>query len=273
MELFLLREAAVIIACCFSAYTDLKTGEIPNKITYTLIAIGAVLNIVEQNWTGLALGAGIFAIGYALYYSGKIGGGDVKLFAGIAMAMPFIGGIVFILPVLLYSALVAVMFLSVYYFVKLARLKKLALKENMQGIVNAVGLGAILAAYFYFMTSIGFFQLQNALVLAIPLGFACLFLALEKSIRKNFFLKEVPVGKLEEDELIALEFLPEKIREKINPKAKRIIDEKMLKELKKMKITKILVYRNLPRFAPFILAGVILAILRPELVAGVFRLG
>lgn len=273
MEFLLIREAAVIIASVFSAYTDLKTGEIPNKITYALIAAGILLNIAEQQWYGLAFGAAVFAIGYALYYTGKLGGGDVKLFAGIAMAMPFIAGTVFILPVLLYSALVAVMFLSVYYLVKLARLGKLELKENAQGIVNAIGLGAVLAAYFYFMTSFGFFQLQNSLILAIPLGFALVFLALEKSIRKKFFLKEVPLGKLEEDELIALEFLPEKIRQKINPKAKRIIDEKMIKELKAMKMTKIPVYRNLPRFAPFILVGVILAILRPELVAGVFRIG
>ena len=100
-----------------------------------------------------------------------------------------------------------------------------------------------------------------------------MFLAFEKSIRKNFFLKKIKLKDLEEDELIALEFLPEKLQKKLALKAKRIIDKKLIEEFKKEKITEVLVYRELPRFAPFILAGIILAIAKPELVAGIFRVG
>jgi hypothetical protein len=187
------------------------------------------------------------------------------------MALPFFQDTIFILPVLLYSALIAVVFLSVFYTVKLARLGKLEVKENLKGIFNAVIVGIALIAYFWVMLNSGFFQMQNALVLAIPLGFALLFLAFEKSIRKNFFLKKVKLKDLEEDELIALEFLPEKLQKKLDLKAKRIIDKKLIEEFKKEKITEVLVYRELPRFAPFIFVGIVLAIARPELVAGIFR--
>jgi len=272
MEFLIFREAIVIIAAGIAAWTDLKTGEIPNWLNYPLIALGVLFNLVFFDAWALGIGAAIFAIGYLLYYSGKIGGGDVKLFSGLALVMPFINGTAFILPVLLYSALIAVVFLSTYYLVKLIRLRKFNLKENLKGILNAGIIGIFLIAYFAIMLNSGFFQMQNALVLAVPLAFALVFLALEKSIRKNFFLKSVKLKDLEEDELIALEFLPEKVQKRINLKMKRIIDKQLVEELKKEKISEVLVYRDLPRFAPFILAGVILAILKPELVAGIFTL-
>lgn len=272
MDLLIFREAIVVVACALSAWTDLKTGEIPDKLTYALIAAGIVLNLVEFNLWAFALGAGIFAIGYLLYYTGRIGGGDVKLFTGISLVMPFIKGTVFILPVLLYSALIAVVFLSTYYAVKLARLGKLEFKENAKGIFNAAVIGIFLIAYFAILLNSGVFKMQNALVLAVPLFFALVFLALEKSIRKNFFLKSAKLKDLEEDELIAWDFLPEKLQKKLKLKAKRIIDKQLIEELKKEKISEVLIYRELPKFAPFILAGVIIAILKPELVVGVFAL-
>ncbi|MBS3058608.1 MAG: prepilin peptidase, partial [Candidatus Diapherotrites archaeon] len=146
MELLLLREVLVIAATAIAAWTDWKTGNIYDWLTYPLIAIGVVLNLIELNFLGLGLGAGVFAIGYLLYYTGRLGGGDVKLFAGITMALPFLQGKVYIIPVLLYSALIAVMFFSVYYTVKLARLKKLELKENSKGIFNAAIIAIALAA-------------------------------------------------------------------------------------------------------------------------------
>ena len=273
MDFLIFREIAVVLAGVLGAWTDLKTGEIPDWITYPLIAFGIILGIIEANWIGLGIGALVFGIGYLLYYTGKIGGGDVKLFSGIAFALPFYIGVIFILPVLLYSALTAVVFLSVFYTVKLVRLKKLDLKENRQGIFNAAIIGIALIAYFWIMLNSGFFQMQNALVLAIPMFFALIFMALEKSIRKNFFAKTVKIKDLEEDELIAWDFLPEKTKKLLDLKFKRIIDEKLKAELKKEKISEILVYRDLPRFAPFILAGIILTILRPELVAGIFKIG
>ena len=267
MELLLLREVLVIAATAIAAWTDWKTGNIYDWLTYPLIAIGVVLNLIELNFLGLGLGAGVFAIGYLLYYTGRLGGGDVKLFAGITMALPFLQGKVYIIPVLLYSALIAVMFFSVYYTVKLARLKKLELKENAKGIFNAAIIAIALAAYFYMVGSTGLFEMQSLLIIGIPIAFALLFLAFEKSIRKNFFVKKIALSKLEEDELIAWEFLPEKLQKKLGLKAKRIIDKQLLQELKKEKLKEVLVYRDLPKFAPFILIGAILAILRPEIIA------
>lgn len=273
MDFLIFKEIAVILAGILAALTDLRTGEIPDWITYPLIAFGIIAGLLEANWLGLGIGALVFGIGYLLYYGGKIGGGDVKLFTGLAFAMPFYNGVVFILPVLLYSALTAVVFLSVYYTVKLVRLKKLDLKENRQGIFNAAIIGIALIAYFWIMLNSGFFQMQNALVLAVPMAFALVFMALEKSIRKSFFAKSAKVKDLEEDELIAWDLLPEKTKKLLDLKFKRIIDEKLKAELRKAKISEIMVYRNLPRFAPFILAGIVLTILRPELVAGIFRIG
>ena len=114
-DLLLAREAAVIAACAAGAYTDWKTGFIYDWITIPLIIFGVAVNILTGNYYGLALGAAVFAIGYALYYTGKLGGGDVKIYSGIALALPELGGGVFVLSVALYSALCAIVFISTYY--------------------------------------------------------------------------------------------------------------------------------------------------------------
>jgi preflagellin peptidase FlaK len=85
------------VACLYASYSDLKSGIIPNKLTFPLIAIGLVLNgiyafLMGEVWiivvcavvTGI-----IFALGYLLWKMGAWAGGDVKLFTALAALLPF----------------------------------------------------------------------------------------------------------------------------------------------------------------------------------------
>lgn len=86
---------AVIIAVCASLYasfTDLKRGIIPNKLTFPLIGVGLILNLIYAILLGYwiifisaAIITGvIFVLGYLFWRMGAWAGGDVKLFTALA---------------------------------------------------------------------------------------------------------------------------------------------------------------------------------------------
>ncbi len=85
-----------IIACFYASYTDLKTGIIQNKLTFSLIGLGLILNavyafMINNIWfiiTGLIFTALIFAVGYIFWKLGAWAGGDVKLFTALAALLP-----------------------------------------------------------------------------------------------------------------------------------------------------------------------------------------
>src|SRR3989338_361567 len=113
---------------------------------------------------GIGLGIAVFAFGYALYWIGKIGGGDVKLFIGIALAMPFAGNYPFILLVLFAASLCSVAVISVQYVVAYA-LKGIDWKENRENTKRAVLFAIVFIAYFFLLGQ------QSAIT---PLGIALL---------------------------------------------------------------------------------------------------
>ena len=86
-----------LVACLYASYTDLKSGIIQNKLTFSLICLGIVLNtvyafIINDIWfivIGLMFTAVIFALGYIFWKLGAWAGGDVKLFTALAALLPF----------------------------------------------------------------------------------------------------------------------------------------------------------------------------------------
>lgn len=97
--------AAVLLAA-IAAWTDWRTGEIPNWLTFGTMGIAPIAHIVVAiTITHLPMRAaflqGAYSVGglllsgmipLLLYTRGGIGGGDVKLFAAIgALCMPMFG--------------------------------------------------------------------------------------------------------------------------------------------------------------------------------------
>jgi len=269
MDLLLLREIIVAAAAGAAAYTDVKTGLIYDRITYPLIAIGLLLNIFEFNISTFVIAAAVFAVGYVLYYTGKIGGGDVKLFTGISFVLPFLNSRVFIIDVLVAAAVIAVVFLSAYYISKYAR-KGIKFEENKKSIARAAVIGVAVAVYFFVLLQAGIVPMQTVSLLALPMVFALAFLALENGIRKNFFLVHIKVAELEDDDLIAADEIDAATKEKIGIGIKGIADADVMRRIKEAGMEELPVYRNLPKFAPFVLAGVIVVLLFGNQLAGIF---
>jgi len=272
--ILLIRQAVILVGTFLGAYTDYKTGFIFDKITYPMIAIGILLNLFElgkeislQNFLELfGVGISIFVLGYAMYWLGKLGGGDVKLFTGIGLLIPFETGIfplnIFALNALILAGISSLIFYGVFYILKYAR-KGINLDENKEGIKKAVGLGILLLFYFFLIYSAGLEKM--IFVLFIPMSIALIYIALEKGIKKEFFLKKISLNEMEEDEVIAVEFEKKETIEKLGLGFKGVIGLKEKKALEEKGVKELFVYRNLPKFGPFIFIGALINLAFPNL--------
>ncbi|MNS40619.1 Type IV leader peptidase family protein [compost metagenome] len=117
--------------------TDIRYMKIPNKLTVPAMISGVVYQIWIGGWLGLASGlkgAGIgFGIMLVLYWTGAVGGGDVKLFGGIGAWM----GTSFTLTTLVYS----IIFAGILGLLILIWRREVF--QRLRGVLNSV-LGAII---------------------------------------------------------------------------------------------------------------------------------
>jgi len=261
LELLIFREIVLILGTAAAAYTDIKTGLINDYITYSMIALGIIFNLIEFDVNAFLIAGAVFVIGFALYFLGQIGGGDVKLFTGIALLLPVLDGITFIASSLFIALLLAIVFNSIYYTVKYFR-KGIDFEYNKFGFINSGILAIALIVFFYLLWQMGL-SVNFLFLFAVVMLFALLRMALEKGIRKEFFLERVALNKLEEDEIAAVEFMDKDVVNETGLMIKKTIGKEEMEKLKKLKVKEVAVFRNLPKFAPFIFVGVIVVILYP----------
>ncbi|MFZ2455797.1 MAG: prepilin peptidase [Candidatus Altiarchaeia archaeon] len=92
---------AILLAVVFlvlGSIEDLKTGEIPERISYGYIASALLVSAAAAIYAGnaylflnsLLMGICFFALGFLLFYLGQWGGGDVKLAGGIGCTLGFL---------------------------------------------------------------------------------------------------------------------------------------------------------------------------------------
>jgi prepilin signal peptidase PulO-like enzyme (type II secretory pathway) len=261
----IIQQVILIIGTFFGGITDFKTGYIYDWITIPMILLGLILSIIQGQLFNIYSGITIFILLLIGYKLGKIGGGDVKIFTGIALLNP-INQADFLITVFFFATISAIIFYSTYYSVKYFK-KGINFEREKKGIHNSIIIAFILILYFFMMISFNIITEQFLFILIIPLGLGLLYYALQKGIKEEFFEKKVLIKNLEEDEILG-----EKNNLKIKKlfKLKYLIGEKEILLLKRNNIKEIFVLRNLPKFGPFIFIGTIIAIIWPEFVMFLF---
>jgi len=85
-----------LAGACAACYTDLRSGIVPNRLSFSLLAAGIAGNLLlalVKGELGLAVDllvavAATFALGYLLWLGGVLAGGDVKVFLFISALLP-----------------------------------------------------------------------------------------------------------------------------------------------------------------------------------------
>lgn len=122
---------SVFVGCLlpslYAAYTDIKKGVIYDYITLLIFIAGLIYAVVTKFYISALLG---FSLGFISFFivawitNGALGGGDIKLAAGIGIWFGY-PDVVFIL---IFAALVAILFELIRYW-RSGRLKELFLKR------------------------------------------------------------------------------------------------------------------------------------------------
>ena len=106
-----------VFAVAIAAVTDVRRGIIPNAVTLPLLALGAMVHGIAAGPVGLgwalvgALVTGL--VPYLAFRAGGMGGGDVKLFAGLGAVLGAAAGLEVVFAATVVAAVQALVMLAV----------------------------------------------------------------------------------------------------------------------------------------------------------------
>jgi Flp pilus assembly protein protease CpaA len=261
----IIAQIILIIGTFSATITDMKTGYIFDYITYPMVALGIIISLIQMWYFNLISGAIVFILLFIIYKFGGIGGGDVKLFTGIALLNPF-NEINFLITLIIVASTTSILFYSIYYSLKYFR--KFGFKEIKRNeLIKGVLIFFVLLIYFFTLYTFNMVNELFVLFFGIPFLFASIYLIIQKEVMKEFFEKKVKLSELGDDEVFSINN-SKNILDLL--KNKKLLGKKEITILKKNKIKEIIILYTMPKFGPFIFIGTIFAILFPNLITLIF---
>ena len=270
----LLGMAVALVGTAIVAYIDYKTGYMPDKYTHTMIALG-LLFLPFYNGLSAALpyyfvAAVVFGVCFLFYIFGQLGGGDVKLFTGLALLIPVYPAALipfafepvtspypFVLSVFFTSAVLAMFFVSLNYMVRLIRDRR-----KIKSFDKKVLRGVIYSAMVFPLVVLWHLINPVMTLIAIPIIAGAFVLAFKTDILKLYVVKKKKVKDLNDDDVLTLELMSASMKKKLGVGSRKTFLEMELKNLKKNArkhgVKEVLVSEYLPKFGPYILASLLL---------------
>ncbi len=286
MNFELLRVAIALIGTAVLARQDYKTSFVDEKIIYAMMAAGVVLNVLSLDWQlmGFAFGgaAVISALGYLAYRNGQFGLGDVLLLAALQLLLPFAPlevikninatpllnyynyitaaqVIPFILSTLLTAAILALIGSSVMYVYKLLENKSKWKPDKFSGItISAASIAFIL----FINSTLQLSALQTSAFLLLA-GATVFSTSMKKQIMREVIVKWITIKEIEDEDVLATEEIDKRIVERYSLERVLTIEnrKKLVAIQRAGKMNKFPVYKNLPRFVPYLFIGLVICIL------------
>lgn len=299
----IVRIAVALLGTGAAAYQDAKTSFIDEKITYSMIAAGALLNIASLNFSSFpnsidwnfllnsfGVAAVIFTLGYVLYRKGQLGGGDVLLFTGlhlllpmrpvdfglpllsmaapqlsIAQALAYQRALSAILPILSIFASASFFALigSAFFYAKALFGKKLEPNALVAGIMGVASV--VFAAFIYNLTG-DFAQAFFFLTLSLSATFLAAF---KKQILEQVIVQRLAIDDFEEEDILVTGMMDEKIVQKYE--IGKVLTQEEVKKLRQVQqnegVKLFPVAKILPRLGPYVLLGLLCTLLLGDLFA------
>lgn len=270
MEWFLARAVIALAGSLVAAVQDAKTSFIDDNVLYALVAAGALLDLLSFDWALIqAALAGSVVIGVAGYFSwraGQLGSGDVLLFLGLHLLFPVSDGLV---PWPVASILVAASFFALvgsaaWYSVRLVQ-EKAPLKREAMVFLSLLALSVV------FVGLLPLSLAQKAFFILFFAG-ALFTLVFKQAVMDFVVIKKIRLSEVEDEDILATEKMPVRVVEKYS--LSRLLTGEEVKKLKlvslKEKIRLFPVCKELPRFGPYVFAGLLSYLLAGDLLAFLF---
>ncbi len=261
-----------------AAYQDWKTGFVSDKMTHFMIAFGATWALLAypDSLMVIAIAAGVFALGFLAYIFGQLGGGDVKLFTALALLIPHYpkeaeafsaslglnpvsSGMPFVVSVFLLSGIIGIFFISLGYLRRLC-----AKRDKIEKFNSKLAKGVVYSLLVVPPLLISAQFAKAFALLFLPIALQMLVIPFKNDILKHFVVKQKPVSKLNEEDVLALEMIDEKTKKKLGLWRKTFMNRelKIIKEKARRAGIKTLPECEwLPKFVPYIFAALIISLL------------
>ncbi len=274
------------IGLIIASITDIKTREVPDWLSYSLIIIGLILrlfhSLIYNEWLFLIQGligfASFFIIANLMYYTKQWGGGDSKLLMGLGvlfatypkillnyfqpnLTFPFL--LILWVNILIIGAFYGLIYATVLAIKNrkslLIKLKKLFKKKESKKLIT---ISLIIAFLFFISTFLIKDEIISLLLLALGIFaiFFPFFWLFTKSIEDVCMYHSKKPTDLVEGDWIANKDLRDKF--KISNLG---IEKKQINLLIKLKIKKVLVKEGIP-FVPSILIALIISLIFGNLI-------
>ena len=252
-----------LLGMAIGTYFDLFNNKnVPEKFLYAFLAVAFLFNIVFFDYDvfvyAVVLAFVLFALGFAMYRLGQIGGADVFVIAALALLLPINPSylaVPFNYP-LIFSVLIfggaAFALYSIFFFAKILSSKKT--KSKPKYIYISLFLVYGLFAYLFFNAP--FFSMAYFAIASILLLSSIIFLVYRDAIMEAT-MDQVFVKDLEPEDVL----VPERMDVHMKKMGLgNVLCQKDIDALKRSGTKHVWVYSNLPPFLPFLFIGLILAL-------------
>lgn len=275
MNPMIINLAILLIGTSIAAYTDYKSGIVPDKLSHFMIISGVILAPIVYTDLLFVYGVAaiVFGLGFAMYSFGQLGGGDVKLFTAIALLVPYypkvmqpIVGYIGISPTLpvypfIGSVFILAGLIGPMFIIPLKNHYKLFKnKDKVPKFSKKIRRGLILILILIPLLILWFSLAPAFIVIFIPMGVTMALLPFKEDMIRLFYSEEKFIKDLNDDDVLALEEIDEKIKEDLNLWRKTFTPPELKKIKKKAEekgYEKIKVCENLPIFVPYILLAIL----------------
>ncbi len=265
-----IRLLIAFAATFLAAIEDAKTSFIDDRLLYAMIIAGVVLNLLypEAIVAAFAGALVIGVLGFFLWRSGQFGSGDVLLFIGLHLLLP--ASLNSIVPFPVVSIFVASSFFASIGSSLLFAMRLFAFRKKIMPW-KKLAFGVLILVLAVVLLALGFSVIQKAFffLLVSSLVFSALFM---KEVMDFVVVRKITLKEMEDEDVLALDKMPAWLVKKYS--LGKLLDKAMRQKLalvvKKEKIRRFPVCKELPRFGPYVLAALAWFILFGDLVAFVF---
>ena len=260
----------LLFGLIWASYYDLKSREIPDLLSYSLIAGCLGISLIYSLFASFNFflssilgGIIVFSLGYIFYYFKQIGGGDVKIFTsiGIALSNFYVGKISLLIifgGIILIVGGIYSLIWGINLFLKNRKQSFTELSKSLNK-KRTIRRYIIILSLILVIVGIIAVNLRGLIITLIFLIYGLFYLNIfVKVIEKLHFIKKIKVSELTEGDWLAKDVILN--NKKLISKKEPEIEKKHIAILKKYNIHEVWIRIGIP-FVPAILITFLLTII------------